>query len=206
MPSASNFRYGTLTLLTKILTLSPEDISFSFIKDSLMNCPYDNVKAVLIGVLKELLTKVKPTSLTENMMNLNIKDTSKSAPILPSRDVSKNSNKFLTLNKEKADDIFELIDEAIELTFVEDPESGDKVSVELNQSKFSTLSAYLNLLVVLKDDPAIKTDPSRIDKILELMDENISQIKQNRKPDSDADKAELNAVDMLNITLDRIRA
>ena len=81
------------------------------------------------------------------------------------------------MNKEKADDIFELIDEAIELTFVEDPESGDKVSVELNQSKFSTLSAYLNLLVVLEDDPAIKTDPSRIDKILELMDENISQIK-----------------------------
>lgn len=206
LPSASNFRYGTLTLLTKVLTLSPEDISFSFIKDSLMNCPYDNVKAVLIGVLKELLTKVKPTSLTENMMNLNIKDTSKSAPILPSRDVSKNSNKFLTLNKEKADDIFELIDEAIELTFVEDPESGDTVSIELNQSKFSTLSAYLNLLVVLKDDPAIKTDPSRIDKILELMDENISQIKQNRKPESDADKAELNAVDILNITLDRIRA
>lgn len=204
--STPNFRYGTLTLLTKILTLSPEDISFSFIKDSLMNCPYENVKAVLIGVLKELLTKTKSTSLSENMKNLNINDSSKPAPILPSRDLSENSNKFLRLNKERADDIFELIDEAIELTFVQDPESGDAVRVELNPSKFSTLSAYLNLLIVLKDDPVIKADASHIEKILKIMDKNISQIKKTKKPTSEADKAELNAVDMLNITLDRIRA
>lgn len=206
LSSDSNFRYGTLTLLTKVLTLSPEDISFSFIKDSLMNCPYENVKAVLIGVLKELLTKTKSTSLSDNMKKLNINKSSKSAPILPSRDLSEESNRFLRLNKERADDIFELIDEAIELTFIQDPESGDAVKIEVNQPKFATLSAYLNLLVVLKDDPVIKADPSHIEKILRIMDKSISQIKKNKEPSSEADKAEINAVDMLNITLDRIRA
>lgn len=205
LPSSSNFRYGVLTLLIRILSISPEEISFTFIKDSLANCPYDNVKVVLIGVLKELLTKERKPSLSEEMENLSIKESNKTTPILPTREKSAPSNKFLALNKEKADVILDLIDSTTELTFVENEDGEDESIIRIDFSSFSTLSAYLNLLVIIKDDPILKADNSRIERVLKDINDKISEIKSTTKVDSEAKKVEVNALDMLTITLDRIK-
>lgn len=197
-----NFRYSSLTLLTRVLSLSPEEIAFSFLKDSLMNCPYDNVKAVLVGILKELLTKVKQASLEDDLEKLNLNDSGKSsAPPLPNREVSNTPSKFCTLTKEKANDIFELINTSIDSTFVEEKDHGNKLAID--QLKFAALSAYLNLLVVIKDDRIFSADNSQIESILSKMDSNISKFKKQH--DETSDKGEENAVEVLNITLDRIK-
>lgn len=50
-------RYSMLTILTKVLALSPEETAYAFLTDSLTSCPYQHVKPALVVILKELLTR-----------------------------------------------------------------------------------------------------------------------------------------------------
>ncbi|KAK6465216.1 YAP1 binding protein 2 [Scheffersomyces coipomensis] len=222
-----NFRYVALTLLTKILALAPESASYTFLKDSLLNCPYERDKATLIGILKELLTKDKQQandleSLSNNLAKATIKEeepaevepeaetkvteTKKESstsvpPPLPHRDIPEpTSTKYIKLDKEKLADLFSLINLSISEAFIK-----EKDIISIDPRKLSTLSAYLNLLVVIKNDITVITNKAQLDKILDTVEERFKSVKTKHEKDN-SNVFELNAVGMLEITLDRIKA
>lgn len=50
-------RMVNFTLLTRILCLMPEDITFAFIIDTLLTCPYAHAKLAILSILKDLMLK-----------------------------------------------------------------------------------------------------------------------------------------------------
>lgn len=50
-------RMVNFTLLTRVLCSMPEEISFSFILDTLLTCPYVQPKVCVLGILKDLTLK-----------------------------------------------------------------------------------------------------------------------------------------------------
>ncbi|RCK63561.1 CAP1-binding-protein [Candida viswanathii] len=186
------FRFMVLTLLTKILILCP-GIGYEFIKDSLQNCPYEAIKSPLIGVYKELLLKNSINVDAINLESLKIYNgESKSAgapPPLPPRDTKPGYE----LTNEKLDDLLALIEVAESEAFVDD---------SIDPSKLSTIAALLNLLVALKKDSVVVT-PANKEKIgarLASVEKNIDLIKS-----SSSNQFEINAADMLKLTIERFK-
>ncbi|CAI5757155.1 unnamed protein product [Candida verbasci] len=175
-----NCRYILLTLMTKLLILSPENIGYEFIKDTLENCPYESVKAALIGVYKVLLLKDKEV------------DVSKLSLDLPKRDQPK-SDKYYTLTEERLNDLLEHLLVTQSDTFIEDA---------INPSKFSTLAAYLNLFVGLKREPMIIENKSKINKVFNSVSKNIQSIKGKENKEN---QFEQNAAGMLELTIERFK-
>lgn len=205
-----NFRFNVITLLTKILALSPESISYGFIVDSLQNCPYDKIITILVGIFKDLLTKSKPESIkspkvvgesTEigiegKLAKVSLDDKTKPPP-LPQRD-TKPSTKYITLDQERTEVLFDLISQSIDNVFVK--QNG---FVSINPMKLSILSAYLNLMVVIKQDPTVKQNVESLNKLVERVEKNIISVKAKEDTEN---VHEVNAADMLNITIDRIKS
>lgn len=136
-----DFRFTCLTLLTRVLILSPESISYEFLKDSLTNCPFNNVRVALVGVLKELLTKDKildqeiDDQVADDLKDLSIKQDS-SKPALPSRNVKK-AVKYLSLTDSRFDDILEILNATISDTFTESEFNTTRSSVESGKNEQS---------------------------------------------------------------------
>ncbi|QLG74321.1 hypothetical protein HG535_0G02050 [Zygotorulaspora mrakii] len=67
-------RMVNVTLLTRILCLMPEEISFSFAVDTLLTCPYAHAKLIILGILKDLMLKTCQCKegVTSEMEKLNI--------------------------------------------------------------------------------------------------------------------------------------
>ncbi|KAK6204523.1 YAP1 binding protein 2 [Scheffersomyces amazonensis] len=205
---APNFRYVVLTLLTKILALSPESTAYAFLKDSLINCPYERDKATLIGVLKELLTQHKQSrsvdSLSDQLASTTIDEEDETKPEvpppLPNRSIPEvASAKYIQLTLDKFNDLTELINKAVEDVFVKQDSE-----VSIDPRKLSTLSAYLNLLVVIKNDVVVLANKKEIDAIVAAVKVNLEAIKRKHDQTPNSNVYELNAVGMLEITLDRI--
>lgn len=147
------------TLITKLLTLSPEEGSYSFIVESIETCPYDNAKLALIGILKDLLIRVKSTkSLTEAMEATSL-DSGK--PKLPPREAStyiklteERKQKLLKLFKKQVDEFFNL------------PKKGN---IEM-----SIILTFINLFI------SIKSKLSQLEslKLLSLIDDKVSKFKK----------------------------
>lgn len=197
---ASNLRYLMVTLLTKVLTLTPENIAYDFLRDSLENCPYDNLRVALGGVLKELLIKERPSEiqkaddeLEKKLSSVKISNdelgsvSTTSAPPLPSR-------KFINLTKQRVEDIFNIIETNNTSTF-----TPSETGINVDISKLTTLSSTLNLLVVIKSNPLI--DQKRLSTLLDLVLDSIEKVKKSDKEDS----LKINAVEILSIAIDRIR-
>lgn len=185
----SFFRYVTLTLLTKVLSLAPEDVAYLFLKNSLLDCPYENVKAALVGVLKELLTQNRLA--LDELADL-LKSVALDAPPLPKRE-AKPSTKYINLTKDRAADIFSVIDKTVQATF---PDG------ELNVQTVPTLQAYLNLLFLLTRDPLV--EKAEVAAVIESMLAHIELLQEKLKGDA-ARVNELNAVGLLSVTVDRLR-
>lgn len=186
------FRFIVLTLLTKILNLCP-DIGYEFIRDSLENCPYESIKAPLIGVYKELLLKNSSSIVdTLDLEKLEIsnddeKFSKPSPPPLPPRETILISGYQLT--NEKFDDLLNLIELAEIEAFVEG---------SIDPSKLSTIAALLNLLVAIKQDSVVVSNRVKINDRLSSVEENINQIKSSSK-----NQYEINAAEMLQLTIER---
>lgn len=197
-----NIRYITLTLLTRVLSLSPEEVTFSFIQDSLVNCPYDNVKSALIGVLKELLTKNKDSQalndIADDLASSTIATTTTTGkPPLPPRKNSSSHKKYLTLNKVNLEFLFNAIEQSIGEVF---PTENDELSINIH--KLSILSSFLNLLVVLKDDPIV--DKKSVLQLSDKVEKNCNTLLE--KYNEDASKAvEINSCGILKVAIDRIK-
>lgn len=210
--SSKYFRYTSLTLLTRILILTPEQISYEFLKDCLSNFPSISMKSAIVGILKELLTKdkidekpVKEEPLEEELAKLSVK-----APKLPERDTVK-ATKFLTLTDAIFKDIIDFINNVIDESFVEvenPQDSGTETETEVdeirkyrvNPQQLSLLSVTLNLIVAIKKyDVAIKHQ-NEVDKIVKYLSDVIASCKKQKDHE-----AIINLLDMLAITLDRIK-
>jgi hypothetical protein len=226
-------RYVSLTLLTKVLALSPESLSYAFIKDTLENCPYDE-KSVLIGVFKELLTKERPSisdkettvdqadakqkatpkqDKVETKVTPDVDDVGKKfadvkldgnaasesvparAPELPKRSVF-TTRKYITLDEDRITTLFSLISDSINDAFV-----NDNTEVSINPTKFSLISGYLNLLVVIKNEPAVTNKKQLLDQSLKRVAENITKVKEKKQR---SNSFEVNAAEILYIAIDRI--
>lgn len=208
--SYQNFANCSLTLMTKILTLSPESFAYDFILDSLKECPYDNVRPVLIQILKDLLTKEKSINLEEGLQNISLSEdntkkentsnsTAKktSPPPLPSREPVNGSSKYIQLTKVRTSSIIELILSTINKTFISNEEN-----YAIDQGQISTLSAFLNLVIIIKKDPNVQKD--QIESIITAMESRIAAFKTSRK-DNKEPTLEDNQVDILTLVVDRIK-
>lgn len=174
-----NFRYGVTTLLTKLLALTSELTAWNFIADSLKNCPFENIKMLLTGILKELLTQDRSNN-------------EGSGPKTPLR-------KYLKLGDERGLALFEIIAEQIEQTFSVEHD-GDKRVVRINPTTYGVLATYLNLLVALNGVKLLQLDVlaklvSHYTKVVADMLDDI---------DTDTDPLEKNAADMMRLTLNRV--
>ncbi|KAG7194462.1 uncharacterized protein KQ657_004675 [Scheffersomyces spartinae] len=216
------FGFATLTLLLKVLSESPEEIAYDFIKDSLVNCPHQSLKTALVGILKHLLTRNKTEALMDSITSQLEKteisgkkdnekvepkaqdsqpksedDESKSEnnepkpPALPARNVTANA-KFMLLNDSRTNDIISLVQSSVDETFANN---------DLDLLKLPTLSAYLNLIIVIKSHPNFTSHQEQLAKILTSIEMQISSIK---KKDS-LDPSLTNFLDVLLLTIERIR-
>lgn len=206
--SSRYFRFVTLTLLTRVLILVPEQISYEFIKDCLSNFPSISIKSALLGVLKELLTKDKNEEkpLDEELENLTVK-----APKLPERETVR-ATKYLSLTDSIFKDIIDFINDVTQEAFIEvenSQDSGTETETEIeevrkykvNSQYLSLLSVALNLVVAIKKYDVVLKHQSDVDNIVKSLHDIITSCKrQNRDHE-----AIINILDMLTITLDRMK-
>lgn len=192
------FRYTALTLLTKYLTLSPENVAYDFLMNCLKDCPYENVKAALVGVLKELVTKdkINEDALAESLSKVSVSKDESVAPPLPARDAAK-KEKYITLTEERVAEILDVIENYIKLTFVVD-ESGPT----LNQGTVSMLLASLNLLILLKRELLVPQD--EVEKLTDQVLEKSEALEKKWGGDT-SQAALLNMLGILHITIDRLK-
>ncbi|CAN3376972.1 hypothetical protein DIURU_001978 [Diutina rugosa] len=174
-----NFRYGATTLLTKILALTDELIAWNFITDSLKDCPFENVKMSLTGILKELLTQDRPAA-------------EGNGPKTPSR-------KYLKLNDDRGLILFEIIAEQIEQTFSVEQIGNGRV-VRIVPTTYGVLATYLNLLVALNGVNLLQSDvlAKSLNHYIQVVADKLDEL------DNEADPLEKNAADMMRLTLNRV--
>lgn len=195
------FRYVTLTLLTRFLSLASEDVSFNFIVNTLRECPYQNVKAAIVGVLKELSIKDKVImdDLAESMSHAKIsKEDSKNKcdsipPPLPSRQ-NKAGVKYINLTEQRVNDVFALIDMCMSEAFT-DGETGPY----LNGQILPTLQAYLNFLFLVRNEKFIKGQ--RYQDVVDKVQKHIKGVEENA---GDETSSSLGGIGILKVTVERL--
>lgn len=211
-----SFRFTVMTLLTKILTLTPEQISYDFLRDLITNSPFHHLKPGLVGIFKELLTKDKVDINSKqedpeaNLVQTNqISELSKdlesiriSKPPLPSRNTEK-SVKYMTLTKDRLMGILEMVTVNYTSCFKETKNGNDKEEKPtyiLNPHYIAPLSTLLNLLVVLKNNKVFHECHESVDKLTK----HLREVLINFKGQFNDSENELNMAELLLLTLDRI--
>lgn len=193
------FRYVSLTLLTKFLSLSPETVSYDFMINCFTECPYDNVKAALVGVFKELVTKGKlyEDSLSDSLKGVSIAKGDKSAPPpLPVREKAE-KGKYITLTEDRIAELFQIVHDSIDSTFL-----GGESGPTLAFNYVPTLLAFLNLLVLLKHEKLVPLEQTK--EVIEKMLKHIDQVESKWKDDA-SQSAIINTIGILNVTVDRLK-
>lgn len=195
----SYFRFVTLTLITRIISSAPEPIAYKLLLDALQECPYENVKAALVQVLKTLLTKDRiDSNLAEGMNSLKLEGSDDKIgdlkpPPVPSRDTPK-MMKYINLTETRFSDICDLVESYIESVFENDYSS-------LNMELAPTLQTYLNLLIILKSEKC--ADAKRLLEIQDSISSMIKSVKQ--KTEYDPKKANhYNMAGILAVSVDRL--
>lgn len=190
------FRFIVLTLLTKLLRLAPESTSYEFLANSLEECPYEDVKAPLVGILKELIsqTNTPGDQLAETLLTLTVGD----KPPLPERKEKAVEEKYISLSKSRLAEIAGIVENYAEQVVQKDDTALDPPS--LNTTKFPTFLALLNLLVYVKR--AFKSPEGTFTGVIEKARKSVAQFDQLENSEPDA--VIVNAVGVLKVTLDRL--
>lgn len=192
-PASPNFRFVTLTLLTRLLSLSPQGTAYSFVLDTLRNCPYENIKAALVGVFKELVTKEREGALDLAMAQLTVSET---APPLPPRD----KKTYIELTSLRFAEVLALVKQSAQATL-----RRSDAEVVFNAQSLPTLLALLNFLISVKSLPVFVEHKSAIEDITASLLSDKSALDAQWK--NDASKATLlNGVGLVGIAIDRIKA
>lgn len=190
----SYFRFVTLTLITRLLSSAPETIAYDLIMNSLEECPYENVKAALVQILKTLLTRdrIETEQLVNGLDSLKIeRSETPAAPPLPSRAKPK-TTRYINLTEERFSQIIDVVNKYIDSTFAQG---------SLNLELTSTLQAYLNLLISIAGHE--HANPEEISKIGVSVSEKLTTIKEKTKDDPLRANV-FNVAGMLGVSVDRL--
>ncbi|KAG5420625.1 hypothetical protein I9W82_002506 [Candida metapsilosis] len=211
---APRFRYMMLTLLTKLLIVTPESVGYDLIKDTIENCPFEVIRPALIGIYKHLLlnSKTDVNDVEQELSKVSLKEEKggeetgetgetgangknggSKAPKLPPRRVT--TTTYYALTDEKFSDILEWILLAQSNTFVENEDG-----IKIDPSKLSTLASILNLIVALKKKDAVVTGRDKLERVLKSVERNVDVVNKNS-----SNQLEKNAAGMLRLTIERIR-
>ncbi|KAM3159760.1 YAP1-binding protein 1 [Lachancea thermotolerans] len=128
-------RMVSFTLLTRLLCLMPENTSFEFAKDTLLSCPFNDLKCCILGILKDLmLNNSSGDDITAKLSKLKVSNApeDKSVPPLPARS-------FVQIN----DDRMATIHSLAMMSFEDSKETTDKSCLRL-------LLTYLNFFTGLR--------------------------------------------------------
>lgn len=190
------FRFIVLTLLTKLLRLAPESSSYEFLANSLEECPYEDVKAPLVGILKELISQTKNSGeqLAETLLTLTVGE----KPPLPERKEKATEQKYISLSASRLAKITGIVDKYAEQVVQYDNPDLDVPS--LNTSKFPTFLALLNLLVYVKR--AMQSVEGTFAGVIKKSRNSLAKFDHQEKSEPDA--VLVNAVGVLKVTLDRL--
>lgn len=204
-PQLPAMRYNMMTLITKVLFHSPQETAFTFLTDTLENCPYDNIKSALVKILKEFVSRFDPGDIDDKVAKLNINKDEKSAG--DSNDYSVTllclSYKFI-MNEERFKVIMSLIRKSKEETFFMDTENDDTIT-DIDNTKAITLLSYLNLLIAVKKHPFFVEKKDTTSSLINEISEKISKVKESTsKSFYEQRNSKLNTLDMLSIALDRL--
>ncbi|SCW00574.1 LAFE_0C07206g1_1 [Lachancea fermentati] len=124
------------TLLTRILCLMPEEIVFEFIQDTLLSCPFEEMKCCILGILKDLMvnTRSSAAEVADNLSKLSLseKDGSSKRPVLPPRP-------YILVNDDRMAVLHSLAMMSIETT-----------KSELNPNNLRLLLTYLHFFTKLQ--------------------------------------------------------
>ncbi|CCK70920.1 Ybp2p KNAG_0F02550 [Huiozyma naganishii CBS 8797] len=143
-------RTATFVLLTRILCILPEEMSYGFIFDTLLTCPYVHAKIIMIKVFKDLTqrnsnditghitrTSESANSVTNNISKLKISEDGKPArPALPPRP-------YIAITDDRMASIHSLAMVAVQ-NVQNDLETKQMSAIPL-------LLAYMNLFVGIRD-------------------------------------------------------
>lgn len=190
----SYFRFVTLTLITRLLSSSPEATAYNLIINSLQECPYENVKAALVQILKTLLTKdrVQTEQLVDSLDSLKIEKTkAAAAPPLPSRETPK-LMRYINLDEERFSQIIALVNQYIDSVFTQEL---------LNLELLLTLQGYLNLLISISGYE--HADTEQISNICVSVSSKLTDLKDKTKDDPLKSNV-YNSAGMLGVSLERL--
>lgn len=164
--------------LLKFLQHLPEDASYSYIFDTLKNCPFDDNVLSVLKIFKNLITtsKFDDENLTDHLSKLKIKDNQKGneskslPPILPKRDNYSKSS-FIKFSKSKQEDFINLINDWIVVTF--DKSEPHKINI----LKSNRLLSYLNFInsVKFEETEKILSILNNIENSIEISESSTSK-------------------------------
>ncbi|SCU78101.1 LADA_0A03840g1_1 [Lachancea dasiensis] len=75
-------RMVAFTFITRMMCLIPEGVSFEFVKDTLLNCPFSDLKCCVLGILKDLMlnTRYSVTDVTEKLSTFKVSSDTQEEP------------------------------------------------------------------------------------------------------------------------------
>lgn len=149
-----SLRKFLLVYLVKILKTLPEEQSWEFIFDSLIECPYESFVIDSINILKDLIKKDRYSvdELITSINGVKIEET----PSLPPR----SPKKFITFNDERKSEIIKLFDVEIGQVF----DNGKR----FQSKKANKLLSYINFINSVEFDKEVVKE--RIDKITKYVE------------------------------------
>ncbi|ODQ77842.1 hypothetical protein BABINDRAFT_94553 [Babjeviella inositovora NRRL Y-12698] len=191
MDLSVNHRMVFFTLMTKVLALVSDDVSFEFIADSLKSCPFPNGKVALIGVLKDLCVKDKKQKDSTDELTEKLATVKLSGPPLPPR-----STKFIPLTHTRKLTILQSISQTVDELF------HDPHTIQPAQSQM--LIAYLNFLVATKQFFIQDEDSSMLlEEIVEKLDAKLAEVKSSYEEGKDGQEMDT-VVGLLELGLERL--
>lgn len=164
-------RMVNFTLLTRVLCSMPEEISFSFILDTLLTCPYVQPKLCALGILKDLMLRTRQCKQDLSVQLEGLKLGSNmpeekgvtSAPLPPPRP-------YLSLNEDRMAAIHSIVLIAIE-TVSKNLVDKDALILVLNFLNFLNALRYKwdqNLLRAIHSEVALHFDDKTEETVSEI--------------------------------------
>ncbi|KAG0683848.1 hypothetical protein C6P42_000111 [Pichia californica] len=183
--------------LLKFLQHLPEEESYSYILDTLNNCPFDENVISTLKIFKNLITvsKFDDEKLTADLSKLSISANSSSEiiipPTLPDRNKYSKTG-FINFTKSRQNDFLVLIYKLIDSTF--DLTEKHKISL-LNSNR---LLSYLNFINTVEFEET--------DKILDILDKLEKSIKIVESTiDNETEQGIIIVVDLIKFSVSKIR-
>lgn len=137
--------------IKKFLQHLPEDISYSYILDTMRYCPFDENVLLTLQIFKSLISfsKFDDEKLTADLHDLSLERNKSPPPALPKRSAKTSKQSFVTFTKPRQDEFISLVNEWVDDTF--NPENAS-----LDLLKSNRLLSYLNFVNSVKFEETAK--------------------------------------------------